>query len=114
VPVAEPDWTRSGRLLLSRFRADYAQHVGDPAFEQLISDLREESAEFRRWWRQHEVKGDGDGRKEIVHPVAGRMLFEHAVFKHVERSEQRFVLYTPLPDEDTAGKIERLLAEREN
>ena len=99
-------------MLLSRFRADYARHVGDPAFEQLIADLHAASPEFNRWWSQHEVKGDTDGRKEIMHPVAGRMLFEHAAFKHLEHSEQRLILYTPLPDEDTLGKMERLLAKR--
>jgi hypothetical protein len=107
-----PDWKGSARLLLSRFRADYARHVGDPAFEQLIADLHEASPEFRKWWSAHEVKGDTDGRKEIVHPVAGRMLFEHAAFKHLENSEQRLILYTPLPDEDTPAKMRRLLAHR--
>ena len=105
-----PDWPRFARMLLSRFRADYARHVGDPDFEQLIADLHAASPEFRRWWSQHEVKGDTDGRKEIIHPVAGRMLFEHAAFRHLERGEQRLILYTPLPDEDTVGKMQRLLA----
>jgi transcriptional regulator with XRE-family HTH domain len=107
-----PDWKRSARLLASRFRADYARHVGDPAFERLVADLHDASPEFRRWWPQHEVKGDTDGRKEIIHPVAGRMLFEHAAFKHVEHTEQRFILYTPMPDEDTPAKMQRLLRRR--
>jgi transcriptional regulator with XRE-family HTH domain len=104
-----PDWNRTARLLLSRFRADYARHVGDPAFDALIADLHQASPEFRAWWSQHEVKGETDGRKEIHHPVAGRLLFEHAAFKHAERTEQRLILYTPLPDEDTPAKMERLL-----
>src|SRR5919198_4774134 len=104
-----PDWNRTARLLISRFRADYARHVGDPAFDRLVSDLREASPEFRKWWSQHEVKGDTDGRKEIVHPIEGRMRFEHAAFKHVEHDEQRLILYTPLPDEDTPAKMRRLL-----
>jgi hypothetical protein len=69
-------------------------------------------AAIRRWWSQHEVKGDTDGRKEILHPVEGRMLFEHAAFKHIEHSEQRLILYTPLPDDDTPAKMRRLLAGR--
>jgi transcriptional regulator with XRE-family HTH domain len=107
-----PDWKRTGRVLLSRFRADYARHVGDPAFDQLVFDLQEASPEFRKWWPAHEVKGDTDGRKEIIHPIEGRMLFEHAVFMHMEHTEQRFILYTPLPDEDTPAKMERLLRAR--
>jgi len=105
-----PDWRRTARVLASRFRADYARHVGDPAFDRLVSDLHDASPEFRKWWTQHEVKGDTDGRKELLHPVEGRMLFEHAAFKHVEHGEQRLILYTPLPDEDTPAKMERLLS----
>jgi transcriptional regulator with XRE-family HTH domain len=107
-----PDWKRSARILASRFRADYARHVGDPAFDRLVSDLHDASPEFRRWWAQHEVKGDTDGRKEIIHPIEGRMLFEHAVFKHIEAGDQRLILYTPMPDEDTPAKMQRLLARR--
>ncbi len=104
-----PDWKRAARLMLSRFRADYARHVGDPAFDALIADLHEASPEFRAWWSQHEVRGDSDGRTELMHPVVGRMLFEHAVFRHLERTEQRLILYTPLPEDDTQTKMQRLL-----
>ena len=37
------------------------------------------------------------------------MLFEHAVFNPQETPEQRMVLYSPLPDEDTPAKLARLL-----
>jgi transcriptional regulator with XRE-family HTH domain len=107
-----PDWKRSARILASRFRADYARHVGDPGFDRLVSDLHDASPEFRKAWAQHEVKGDTDGRKEMIHPVEGRMLFEHAAFRHAEHGEQRLILYTPLPDEDTPAKMQRLLARR--
>ena len=66
----------------------------------------------RAWWPQHEVRGETDGRKELIHPVVGRMVFEHAAFKHAEHTEQRFVLYTPLAEEDTPAKMERLLQRR--
>jgi transcriptional regulator with XRE-family HTH domain len=107
-----PDWKATARVLLSRFRTDYARHVGDPAFDSLVSDLQVASPEFRKWWSQHEVKGGTDGRKEVIHPVEGRMLFEHAAFKHIEHDDQRLILYTPLPDEDTPAKMRRLLRRR--
>jgi hypothetical protein len=37
------------------------------------------------------------------------MVFEHAVFNPSEAPDQRLVLYTPLPEEDTAAKLARLL-----
>jgi transcriptional regulator with XRE-family HTH domain len=105
------DWKRSIRLLVARFRADSAHHVGDPSFEELVAALRASSPEFCKLWKRHEVAGTGVGRKEVDHPIAGRLVFEHAVFNPAEAPEQRLVLYTPLPDEDTPAKLAKLLEE---
>jgi hypothetical protein len=53
--------------------------------------------------------GTGVGRRRVEHPIAGPMVFEHAVFNPSEAPDQRLVLYTPLPEEDTAAKLARLL-----
>jgi transcriptional regulator with XRE-family HTH domain len=104
-----PDWERSVRLMVARFRADSAHHVGDPSFEGLISALTKASPEFAKLWKRHEVAGTGAGRKEVNHPVAGRMVFEHAVFHPAEAPEQRLALYSALPEVDTPAKLARLL-----
>jgi transcriptional regulator with XRE-family HTH domain len=105
-----PDWERSSRLLVAKFRADSARHIGDPAFEQLISTLRKSSPEFCKAWKKHEVATASVGRKLVRHPVVGTLLFEHAVFIPQETPQQRMILYSPLPDEDTPAKLARLLA----
>jgi transcriptional regulator with XRE-family HTH domain len=104
------DWEHSARTIAAKFRADSARNIGDPAFEELIAALRSSSPEFRKWWNRHEVAGGGDGRKELVHPTVGRLVFDHAVFRHAELTEQRLVLYTPVGDEhDTRAKLAQLL-----
>jgi transcriptional regulator with XRE-family HTH domain len=108
-----PDWERTARLVVARFRAAASRHIGDPAFDRLIAELQESSPEFRRLWSRHEVVGDVEGRKVILHPVAGRLVFEHAAFLHGDRPGQRLVLYSPLPDEDTPAKLARLMAGRD-
>jgi hypothetical protein len=40
----------------------------------------------------------------------GTLLFEHAVFHPQDTPEQRMILYSPLPDEDTPSKLATLLA----
>ncbi len=105
-----PDWERSTRLLVAKFRADSARHIGDPQFDQLINTLRKSSPEFCKAWKRHEVAQSAIGRKTVLHPVVGRMQFEHAVFNPQETPEQRMILYSPLPDEDTPAKLRRLLA----
>lgn len=107
------DWATSARLLVAKFRADSARHIGDPAFEELISALESSSPEFRKLWKRHEVAGSGDGRKELTHPLVGRLSFAHAVFHHGERSEQRLILYSPLCEHDTAAKLAQLLEEED-
>lgn len=103
------DWERSSRLLVAKFRADTARHLGDPEFEQLIHTLRKSSPEFCKAWNKHEVAHSGVGRKVIRHPVVGTMVFEHAVFNPQESPDQRLILYSPLPDEQTPAKLARLL-----
>jgi transcriptional regulator with XRE-family HTH domain len=105
-----PDWERSARLVVAKFRADSARHLGDPSFEELIHALRKSSPEFCTCWKRHEVARGGGGRKELRHPVAGTLVFEHAVFGPQEAPQQRLVLYTPLPEADTPAKLAALLA----
>jgi transcriptional regulator with XRE-family HTH domain len=107
------DWEQGARLLVARFRADSAKHIGDPSFEELIEALRSSSPEFRKWWNRHEVAGSGEGRKQVTHPIAGRFVFEHAVFRHAEFGEQRLILYSPASEDDTPRKLARLLEAEE-
>jgi transcriptional regulator with XRE-family HTH domain len=108
-PKLATDWEQGARSLLARFRADSARNIGDPQFEELIEALREASPEFRRWWGRHEVARSGIRRKFVRHPKVGRMAFEHAIFKLEDAPEQRLILYSALPLEDTPEKLRKLL-----
>jgi transcriptional regulator with XRE-family HTH domain len=107
-----PDWERGARLAAAKFRADSARHIGDPSFEELIQALRHSSPEFCKAWKRHEVARSGEGRKELQHPLAGQLVFEHAVFHPAEAPQQRLILYTPVHEHDTPEKLAELL-ERE-
>jgi transcriptional regulator with XRE-family HTH domain len=106
------DWERSSRTLVAKFRADSARHLGDPTFESLIAALRRSSPEFARAWARHEVSRGGEGRKDLRHPLAGMMSFSHAVFHPAEKLDQRLILYSPLPENETAAKLARLMGSR--
>jgi transcriptional regulator with XRE-family HTH domain len=107
-----PDWEEGARRIVARFRSEAVRHIGDPDFDDLISALQEGSPEFRKWWDLHEVATSGVGRKTVRHPTAGKLVFEHAVFRPQESPEQRLVLYTPVPQANTPEKLAKLLAER--
>jgi transcriptional regulator with XRE-family HTH domain len=103
------DWERSSRTLVAKFRSDSARHIGDPEFESLIRALRNSSPEFARAWERHEVSTSSEGRKDLRHPLAGLMSFSHVVFHPAEKLEQRLILYTPLPENETAEKLAALM-----
>jgi hypothetical protein len=103
------DWERTYPLLVAKFRADSAHHLGDPEFEELIGALRRSSPEFAEAWTRHEVARAGGGRKELNHPELGPLVFEHAVFHPSEALEQRLVLFIASPEHDTAAKLASLL-----
>ena len=95
--------------MVAKFRADSAQHIGDPSFDELIESLRQASPEFCKAWKRHEVARSGEGRKVLEHPVAGTLTFEHAVFNPAEAPEQRLILYTPVPEDGTPERLAELL-----
>jgi hypothetical protein len=46
------DWEDMARLAVSLFRANYVTHIGNPAFEVLIEELRRDSAMFAELWNE--------------------------------------------------------------
>jgi transcriptional regulator with XRE-family HTH domain len=51
------DWTEDARDIVGRTRALSARFPHDPRVRELISRLHRESADFGRWWPDHEVRG---------------------------------------------------------
>ncbi|MEO1006557.1 MAG: helix-turn-helix transcriptional regulator [Cyanobacteria bacterium J06638_38] len=104
------DWETHARLILAQFRIKYSRFAGDPWFVELINNLKVASPEFRLWWTEHDVLGRTDGRKEINHSIVGRLVLNYVVFKVAGSPNLEFVMYLPLPESDTALKIQQLLA----
>jgi transcriptional regulator with XRE-family HTH domain len=51
------DWTEDAKDIVGRTRALSARFPQDPRVRELISRLHRESADFGRWWPDHEVRG---------------------------------------------------------
>ncbi len=103
------DWVGTAQHVLAQFRADSARHVGDPWFTELIDDLHRASPEFRAWWPRHDVWGNPDGRKELEHPCSGRLVLEHTTLQVPDAPDLKVIMYTPLPEADTAVKLAGLV-----
>jgi transcriptional regulator with XRE-family HTH domain len=98
------------RRILAKFRVDYSQTPGDPAFEELIEELNEGCPIFRRLWGRAEVVG----RAEAVanHPVLGGLTFEHSSFVPEGSPSLRLLIFVP-HDEGTIAKVRSIITEEQ-
>ncbi len=103
------DWEPTARTVLARLRADLAESPGDPRFEELVEDLKRESVEFREWWPRHDVVGESDGRKRLVHEGVGRLVFEHTTLHSPADPDLRVLVHVPSTPEDLA-RLKELVA----
>jgi transcriptional regulator with XRE-family HTH domain len=90
-----PGREATARNMLARFRAEYAQHAGEPAYERYVEDLREQSPSFARWWGEHEIADTQRGTKTIEHPALGTLRLHHAQTVPTGAPELRLTVYAP-------------------
>jgi len=103
------DWEGTARGVLALFRADRGRYADDPWFAEVIDDLRRVSPEFGRWWPRHDVRERAAGRKEVEHPTVGRLILEPSALHLAGFPDLTLVVYAPLPEQDTARKLQRLV-----
>jgi transcriptional regulator with XRE-family HTH domain len=103
------DWEEDARQLLAQFRTSCGRYPGDAQLTELIHDLMLASPEFRAWWPDHEVRGGQEGRKKLIHPEVGYLVFERLTFQVFDTPDLKVTVYTPLEEADTPRKLEQLL-----
>ncbi|WP_025717160.1 helix-turn-helix transcriptional regulator [Paenibacillus sp. 1-18] len=101
-------WEREARKCLALFRASSDQFADDPWFREFSHELSEASPEFREWWPLHDIRIAHTGHKELNHPVAGKLSLRPTTLMPAEFPELKILLYIPLPQENTAEKLQRL------
>lgn len=111
----EPDPTRANfptrrgtaRNTVARFRAEYAEHVGEPEYESFVDELKASSPWFREWWGEHQISGIQRGTKTLDHPTLGRLSLHHAQTVPTGSPELRLTIYAPA-DEATRAALAAL------
>jgi len=68
-----------------------------------------EGPEFREWWPQRDVVHRLSGLKHLRHPIAGVMTFEHMSLSIDDGSDMRLIVYTPLAEQNSVVKLQKLL-----
>jgi len=92
--------------LVARLRSSYAQHIGDPEWDEDIRRLAGLSREFAELWARHEVAGPATRTLRFRHPEAGPMTFTRTELDVSAAAGLRIAAYVPL-DDDTRARLPR-------
>lgn len=91
-------WADDAGYMIALLRAGMADHVGEPAWQDLVATLSERSPDFARMWARHDVTGPALRIKEIAHPTAGPLRLETASLLLADRPGLRMTVHTPADD----------------
>jgi transcriptional regulator with XRE-family HTH domain len=92
------EWEKEAALSVAALRAEAGRDLGDPDYEELITELLEGSPEFAAIWARQDVRGRREGLKRYDHPDIGRFDLEYTSFQVAEQPSLRLSLYTPADD----------------
>jgi transcriptional regulator with XRE-family HTH domain len=89
-------WMEEAQRMTAQFRTNHDLWAADPAFVDLHERLRAGCPHFPAWWRAHEVRRAGAGRKVLNHPERGRLTFEYTTFQANEDPDLKLAIYMPI------------------
>lgn len=94
------DWDGVASFVVSTFRREVARASDDPTLQELVVELCEGSAEFRKLWLQHEVRTYGTGIKHLLLPEGRKLDLEYSAFVVDDRPELTMVVFNPVAAAD--------------
>ncbi|MEV4329322.1 helix-turn-helix transcriptional regulator [Streptomyces sp. NPDC049597] len=103
-------WEEVGPQLVAQFRAACSECPDDEGFREVVAQAKAVSPEFTELWERRDIAPGGQIRKEMEHPLAGRLVLESTQLRVPARPDLVIVMHTPAPDAtvDTAAKLEWL------
>jgi transcriptional regulator with XRE-family HTH domain len=88
------DWEIQARATVENLRMDAGRNPDDRAVQELISELRERSDDFDRWWEQHRVSQCSHGSGRLSHPLVGELTLRHETLSLPDDPETTLFIYT--------------------
>jgi hypothetical protein len=89
------DWDMRARRLVAEFRADCRSRLEEPEINRLVNELSQASAEFERFWKQHDVLERQGGQRQFNHPKVGLISYSQVTLRPVEQEQMKLVLLQP-------------------
>ncbi len=88
-------WEWHAKIAIRQFRAIYATEIGNPIFVSLIERLSNISTQFSKWWRETDVTGRDNGRKEFDHPSLGYLDYDYTILRPAENQAIEVIAFIP-------------------
>jgi len=104
-----PDWETKARDTVSNLRLDAGRHPDDPQSAALVGELSLRSADFRRLWADHNVRGKTRGRKRFHHPRLGELALDYIAMRAPDDPDMTMMIYSAPPGSEATTTL-RLLA----
>lgn len=99
-PVTDPDVCAS---MIGTLRANYANHIGEPAWTHLIETLCAANAEFAQLWAEHEIAEPGPPLTKAFECFGlGTVRVRATGFPLQRTLDHRMVVYLPETSADVA------------
>ncbi len=95
--------------MVASFRADFAQHLDDPAWIDLTRGLTAASPEFTRLWANHDVAAPPTQTMTYRHAAVGELSFSLTRMDLTATPETFLTVWTPV-DEVSRHRMDWLLA----
>ncbi|HQN65260.1 MAG TPA: helix-turn-helix transcriptional regulator [Rugosibacter sp.] len=89
------NWEMRARRLVAEFRADCRSRLEEPELKKLVTELAQASAEFDRFWKQHDVLERQGGQREFNHQKLGLISYQQVTLRPVEQEQLKLVLLQP-------------------
>ncbi|MFJ9415534.1 helix-turn-helix domain-containing protein [Streptomyces sp. NPDC101227] len=103
-----PDWQRIADEVVGNLRAESGRNPDDPRVCEVVTELLERSADFRRVWEAQAVSECLRGTKRIVNPVVGELVVTFESFRLTTDADQVLVTYSAPRGSDTEARLRDL------
>ncbi|GGU07944.1 MULTISPECIES: helix-turn-helix transcriptional regulator [Streptomyces] len=103
-------WEHLAPRVVAQFRAACSENPEDDGFRAVVEEAKAASEEFVALWERRDIMPGGQVRKELEHPLVGTLVLESTQLRVPARPDLVIVLHTPLPEADTAAKLEWLVS----
>ncbi|TJZ54095.1 transcriptional regulator [Streptomyces piniterrae] len=103
-----PDWETKARDTVSNLRLDAGRHADDPQLATLVGELSLGSADFRRLWADHNVRGRTRGRKRFAHPQLGELALDYVAMRAPDDPDMTMMIYSAPSGSEAAATLQLL------